>query len=64
LSARLLGLLIDLLAAFFVAPSTVQYLPNQAAKFVGNYRNGVLVSETRHMAAIENLEDASLDFDR
>ena len=64
MSARLLGLLIDVWAAFFVAHSTVQYLPNQAAKFVGNYRNGVLVSETWHIAAIENLEDASLVFDR
>ena len=60
MSARLFGLLIDLWAAFFVAHSTVQYLPSQAAKFVGNYRSGVLVSETWHIAAIENLEDASL----
>jgi len=43
----LISLYICTRAAFFVAHSTVQYLPNQAAKSVGNYRCGVLVSETR-----------------
>jgi hypothetical protein len=36
----------------------------QATKFVGNYSNGLIVSQTRHVAVIENLEDASFLFDR
>jgi hypothetical protein len=55
----LLGSFADLWASFFVADSSVQDLPDQAAKFVGNYSNGLIVSQTRHIAAIENLEDAS-----
>jgi hypothetical protein len=31
---------------------------------VGNYSNGLIVSQTRHVAVIENLEDASFLFDR
>ena len=42
----------------------MQYLPDQAAKFVSNYSNGLIVSQTRHIAAIENLEDASFVFGR
>jgi hypothetical protein len=31
---------------------------------VGNYSNGLIVSQTRQVAVIENLEDASFPFDR
>jgi hypothetical protein len=62
--ALLLGRFPDLWASFFVADSPVQYLPDQATKFVGNYSSGLIVSQTRHVAAIENLEDASFEFDR
>jgi hypothetical protein len=40
----LLGGFADLRAWFFVADSSVQDLPDQAAKFVGNYCNGLIVS--------------------
>jgi hypothetical protein len=39
--ALLLGRFADLWASFFVADSPVQYLSDQAAKFVGNYSNGL-----------------------
>ena len=42
----------------------LQYLPDQATKFVGNYSDGLIVSQTRHIAAIENFEDASFVFGR
>jgi hypothetical protein len=60
--ALLLGRFLDLRASLFVANSLVQYLPDQAAKFVGNYPNGLIMSQTRHTAVIENLEDASFEF--
>ena len=62
--ALLLGRFADLWASLLVADSTVQYLPDQVTKFVGNYSNGLIVSQTRHVAAIENLEDASFEFNR
>jgi hypothetical protein len=55
--ALLLGGFADLWASFFIADSSVQYLPDQAAEFVGNYSNGLSVSQTRHIAAIENLKE-------
>jgi hypothetical protein len=55
----LLGGFADLWASFFVADSSVQYLSDQAAKFVGDYSNDLIVSQTWHMAAIKNLEDTS-----
>ena len=58
-SALLLGRFADLWASLLVADSPVQYLPDQATKFVGNYSDGLIVSHTRHVAAIENLKDAS-----
>ena len=60
----LLGRFLDLWASFLVPDSSVQYLPDQAAKFVSNYSNGLIVPQTRHIAAIENLEDTSFVFDR
>jgi hypothetical protein len=60
--ALLLGGFADFWASFLVPDSSVQYLPDQATKFVGNYSNGLIVSHTWHGAAIENLEDASLVF--
>jgi hypothetical protein len=36
----------------------------QATKFVGNYSNGLIVSQARHVTVIENLEDAPFLFDR
>jgi hypothetical protein len=42
----------------------VHYLPDQAAEFVGNYSNGLIVPQTQHIAAMENLEDASFVFSR
>jgi hypothetical protein len=62
--ALLLGRFPDLWASFVVVDSPVQYLPDQATKFVGNYSDGLIVSHTRHVAAIENFEDASFVFDR
>src|SRR5262249_25980101 len=63
-SALLLGRFPDVWASFLVPDSSVQYLPDQATKFVGNYSNGLIVSQTRHIAAIENLEGASFEFGR
>jgi len=42
--ALLFGRVADLWASFFVVDSPVQYLPDQAAKFVSNYSNGLIVS--------------------
>jgi hypothetical protein len=60
----LLGGFGDLCTSFFVADSSVHYLPDQAAEFVGNYSNGLIVPQTQHIAAMENLEDASFVFSR
>jgi hypothetical protein len=57
--ALLLGGFADVWASFLVPDSSVQYLPDQATKFVGNYSNGLIVSHTRHVAPIENLEALS-----
>jgi len=62
--ALLFGRFLDFWAPFFVLDSLVQYLPDQAAKFVSNYSNGLIVSQAWHVAAIENLKDASSVFDR
>jgi hypothetical protein len=62
--ALLLGRFPDLWASFLVVDSPVQYLPDQATKFVSNYSDGLIVSHTRNVAAIENFEDASFVFDR
>jgi hypothetical protein len=37
----------------------VQNLPDQAAKPVTNYSDGLLVAEARHIPAIKDLEDAT-----
>jgi hypothetical protein len=62
--ALLLGRFVDLWASFLVPDSPVQYLPDQATKFVGNYSNGLIMAQTRHTAVVENLEDASFEFGR
>jgi len=62
--APLFGRFADFWASLLVPDSPVQYLPDQATKFVSNYSNGLIVSQARHIAAIENLEDASFEFGR
>jgi hypothetical protein len=62
--ALLLGHFPYLWTSFLVVHSAVQYLPDQATKFVGNYSDGLIVSHPRHVAAIENFENASFVFDR
>jgi hypothetical protein len=64
LSALLFGHFADLLAAFLVADSKAQDLPDQTTKFVGYHCDGVLVSQARYITVIENLEDASFVSDR
>ena len=61
--ALLFGRFLNLWASFLVSDSPVQDLPDQATKFVGDYSNGLIVPQTRHIAAIKNLEDASFEFD-
>src|SRR5262249_19794071 len=41
--ALLLGRFSDLWASFLVADSSVQYLPDQATKFVSNYSDSLIV---------------------
>jgi len=48
--ALLLGRFADLWASFLVPDSPVQYLPDQATEFVGNYSNGLIMCQTRHSA--------------
>jgi len=64
LSALLFACFVDLWALFLIVGSKVQYFPDQATKFVGNYPNGLILPHARHIAAIENLEDASFVLDR
>jgi hypothetical protein len=42
----------------------VQDLPDQAAKPMGNHSDGLIVPQARHIAAIEDLEDASFSLHR
>ena len=44
--------------------SLVQNFPDEAAKAMGDYPDRLLVAQTRHIAAIENLKDASFVFNR
>jgi hypothetical protein len=46
-------------APFFVTNSLVQDQPNQPALSMGNGPDGLVVSQARDRAAIDNLEDAS-----
>jgi len=62
--ALLLGRFADLWTSFLVANSLVQYLPDQTTKSVGDYSNGLIMSQTRHTAVVDNFEDASLEFGR
>ena len=58
-SALLLGRFLDAWASFLISDSPVQHLPDQAAKFVSNYSDGLIVAHARHVAAIESLEACS-----
>ena len=46
-------------APFFVTNSLVQNLPDQAAKTMGNHSDRLIVSQARHISAIEDGEEAS-----
>ena len=46
-------------APFFVTDSLVQDEPDQPALSMGNRSNGLIMSQARDRAAIDNLEDAS-----
>jgi hypothetical protein len=58
-SAKLLRSFGDRWAPFFVTNSLVQDQPNQPALSMGNGPDGLVVSEARYRASINNLEDAS-----
>ena len=51
-------------ASFFVTDSLVQDLPDQAAKPMGNHSDRLIMPQPRHIAAIEDFEDASFLLDR
>src|ERR1700727_3396052 len=51
-------------ASFLVTNSLVQSLPDQAAKPVNNYSDGLLVPEARHIPAIKDFDDSALVFNR
>ena len=55
----LLGLFANRWAPFFVTNSLVQNLPDQAAKTMGNHSDRLIVSQARHISAIEDGEEAS-----
>ena len=57
--ALLLRLLGDGWAALFVTNSLVQEQPDQATLSMGNGPDGLLMSQTRDRAAIDNFEDTS-----
>ncbi len=57
--ALLLGLFGDRWAPFFVTDSLVQDQPDQSTLSMGNGPDGLIVSQARYRAAINNLEDTS-----
>jgi hypothetical protein len=58
-SAPLLRLFGNGWTPFFVTDSLVQDQPNQAALSMGNGPDGLIMSQARNRAAIDNLEDTS-----
>src|SRR6266480_2091856 len=58
-SAPLLRLFGDSWASFFVTDSLVQDQPNQPTLPMGNRPDGLIMSQARDGAAIDNFEDAS-----
>jgi len=58
-SAPLLRLFGDRWASLFVTNSLVQEQPDQATLSMGNGPDGLLMSQTRDRAAIDNFEDTS-----
>jgi hypothetical protein len=59
-----LGLLIEGWAAFLIADTLVEQLPDQPTETVCNDADGLLVAEPRHVPAIEDLENAAFVSDR
>jgi hypothetical protein len=55
-------LLVDGWAVFLVTDSLVQDQPDQSTLSMGNRPDGLIMSEARDHAAIDNLEDASFGF--
>src|SRR6516162_10719449 len=55
---------VDVRAPFVIADALVQNLPDEVTKPMSNHSNGLLVSEARHITAIDDLEDATLVLDR
>jgi hypothetical protein len=51
-------------AAFLVTDPSVQNLPDEPAKAMGDYPDCLIVSEARYIPSVEDLEDASFVFDR
>ena len=49
----------DRWASFLVTNSLVQNHPDQPTQSMGNRPDGLIVSQARHIPAIDNLEDAS-----
>jgi hypothetical protein len=60
----LLGLFANRRAPFLVTEPLLQHPPDQAAKPMGNHSDRLVMPQARHIAAIENLEDASFVLDR
>ena len=56
------GLFADCWAPFFVAGSLMQDQPEQTTLSMGNDPDGLIMSEARDRAAIDDLEDASFGF--
>src|SRR5205814_3247461 len=57
--AQLLRSFAEARAAFFVTCSLMQDQPDQAALSMGNGSDCLIMSETRHQSAIDNLKNAS-----
>jgi hypothetical protein len=58
--APLLRLFGDGWAPFFVTDSLVQDQPNQPTLSMGNRPDGLIMTQARHCAAIDNFEDGSI----
>jgi hypothetical protein len=54
----------DDLAAFLVAVPSIQDYPDEPTEAIGNFPNGLIVSQALYDAAIHDLEDASFRPDR
>src|SRR5215472_11572367 len=59
-----LGFLANRWATLLVADSLVQDLPDQTAEPMGNHSDGLIMPQTRHIATMENFEDAPFVLDR